>query len=709
MHDRDLQIERLQRRLLREKKARAEAEDILSVKSQELYEKGLETEETKRLLEMALWASGESIWSWEKNSDSFHFRQYGENATQVEERVVSYDDFAKTVHPDDLDNLTLNWSLHKMGFSTDVDGAYRIKQHDTYTWLRFKGRVVAFDDDAAQSIVGTLKDVTELVEAEASSKLMSYAFSRSTDPMLIINKSLRLLEANEAFCKISELSDKTIGRYSLSKFIKLSRRELEELQQDESLNVETKLYLSDKTVIDVDLKISEFKSNESASDYYVVALRDLTDKKKSERKLYQLAHFDQLTNLLNRTSFKLQFERLVNTCEQPRFAVVFVELDGLKEANDRWGHEACDLLITHQAQAFSSLLGDDAQLCRWGSEEFVYILPHTEKRLLLENGEQIVTCVESMDFEVEGQKIPVSSSVGIAVYPEHGEQFEDIMRAADAAMFNAKSRAKNEIQIFYQGITDEAIKKLNMLNELRDALKSESLNFVLQGKYDENRQLIGAELLCRWQSPNFGIVSPAVFIPIIEQHGLESALGLLAVKQAANYGKVLAGYGVKIPISVNISSPQILDPNFLPEIINICSEYNAAPELIELEITESVFMLEDKSPTESLLKIQNAGFRISLDDFGTGYSSLSYLRQFQFDVVKIDRSFILDLENSERAYSLFVAIMEMCKALRTDTVVEGIETERQFEMLNKVGVNKYQGFLLGRPIILEDFVKDNMH
>ena len=709
MNDQDKQIERLQRRLLREKTARAEAEDILSAKSQELYEKSVETEEAKRLLEMALWASGESIWSWQKSNDSFHFRQYKNHATKIEERVVSYDDFAESVHPDDLDNLTLNWSLHKMGFSTIVDAAYRIKQGKDYAWIRFKGRIVAFDDDAAQSIVGTLKDVTDLVEAEASSKLMSYAFSRSTDPMLIINKSLRLLEANQAFCKISNLSDKTIGRYSLSKFIKFSRLELEELRQDESLSIETKLHLSDQNVIDVDLKISEFKSNESASDYYVVALRDLTDKKKSERKLYQLAHFDPLTNLLNRTSLKLQFDRLVNSCEQIKFSVVFVELEGLKEVNDRWGHEACDLLITHQADAFSALLGEDAHLCRWGSDEFVYILPYTQESLLLENGNEIIRCVNKMNFEVEGQKIPISCSVGIAIYPENGKDFEEIIRAADSAMFNAKSRGKNEVQIFYQGITDEAMKKLNMLNELREAVTSESLNFVLQGKYDEQRQLIGAELLCRWHSPSFGHVSPGIFIPMIEQHGLESALGLLAVKQAAVFGNVLANYGVKIPISVNISSPQILDPEFLPQIMSICSEYDAAHEFIELEITESVFMLEDESPTERLLEIQKAGFRISLDDFGTGYSSLSYLRQFQFDVVKIDRSFILDLENSERAYNLFVSIMDMCKALRTDTVVEGIETEKQFELLSKVGVNKYQGFLLGRPIILDDFVKDNTH
>ena len=596
-----------------------------------------------------------------------------------------------------------------MGFSTIVDGAYRIKKGKSYAWLRFKGRVIAFDDDAAQSIVGTLKDVTDLVEAEASSKLMSYAFSRSTDPMLIINKSLRLLEANQAFCKISNLSDKTIGRYSLSKFIKFSRQELEDLRTDESLSIETKLHLGDNNIIDVDVKISEFKSNESASDYYVVALRDLTDKKKSERKLYQLAHFDPLTNLLNRTSLRLQFDRLVNSCEQLEFSMVFVELEGLKEVNDRWGHEACDLLISHQADALSALLGDDAHLCRWGSEEFVYILPHTEETLLLENGEEVINCVNKMDFEVEGQKIPASCSVGIAIYPQNGKQFDEIMRAADLAMFNAKSRGKNQVQIFYQGITDEAIKKLNMLNELRQALASESLNFVLQGKYDEHRQLIGAELLCRWQSPTFGNVSPGVFIPMIEQHGLESALGLLAVKKAAIFGNVLAGYGVNIPISVNISSPQILDPEFLNQITSICATYDAAHELIELEITESVFMLEDESPTARLREIQNAGFRISLDDFGTGYSSLSYLRQFQFDVVKIDRSFILDLENSERAYNLFVAIMDMCKALRTDTVVEGIETESQFELLNKVGVNKYQGFLLGRPILLDDFVKDNMH
>ena len=276
-------------------------------------------------------------------------------------------------------------------------------------------------------------------------------------------------------------------------------------------------------------------------------------------------------------------------------------------------------------------------------------------------------------------------------------------------MFNAKSKGKNIVQRYYQDLTNDAVKKVTMLNELREAIRLEKLNFVLQGKYDTQKQLIGAEILCRWNSVTYGNVSPNVFIPLIENNGLESLLGLLAVKNAALYSGILNSDGVRVPISVNISSPQILDPHFLQHLIEICHAHNTPHDLLELEITESVFMLDEDSPSDRLGAIQKAGFKISLDDFGTGYSSLSYLRQFHFDIVKIDRSFILDLEDNERSYKLVVAIMDMCKALNTDTIVEGIETERQFELLKRVGFNKFQGFLLGRPIGLDDFVKDNFN
>lgn len=709
MSDVNKQLDRLQKRLAREKAARLAAEDILSEKSAELYAQSADTEESKKLLQMALWASGESIWSWQKNTDTFYFKEFVYESMEPVEREVPFIEFVDNIHPDDIKNFQLNWSLHQMGFSTDVDGAYRVKNGDIYDWIRFRGRVVAFNDDAAQTVVGTVKNVTDLIETETSSKLMSYAFSRSADPMIIVSKSLQIIEINEAFSKLASIAAKICQRFSLSKFIKFSHSEIQELNENDALSLETKLCIDEKFAIDIDLSITEFKSDESASDYYVVALKDLTERKKTEKKLYQLAHFDPLTNLLNRTAFRQRFEDFLSNSEQQKFAVIFVEIQGVKEVNETLGHGAGEKLLKKQSDILRSLTNSNMHLCRWGGSEFCFILPILNDEVWEYKTQVIVDKLRQQSITLDGHKVNISCSIGVSIYPEHGKTFDSLIKCADAAMFYAKSKDANTVQRYYQDISDEALKKITLLNELREAIKLEQLSFVLQGKYDTQRQLIGAEVLCRWVSPTYGPISPGIFIPLIEKNGLESDLGLLAVKNAAVYTGILNSYGVKIPISVNISSPQILDPNFLEQLITICKNHNTPYELLELEITESVFMAGDESPSVRLRAIQQAGFRISLDDFGTGYSSLSYLRQFHFDVVKIDRSFILDLEDNERAYALFVAIMDMCKALKTDTIVEGIETENQFALLNKVGVSKFQGFLLGRPIILDEFVKANIH
>jgi diguanylate cyclase (GGDEF)-like protein len=439
-----------------------------------------------------------------------------------------------------------------------------------------------------------------------------------------------------------------------------------------------------------------------------VAIRDLTEKIKSERQLYTLAHFDPITHLLNRNALKKRYEDFVKSCDVDKLALFFIEIEGFKAISDQFGHEASDLLIAKQANDLQNQIELSDTLTRWGNSEFCFLQYFESDEALTRVIDDLCEFLSASKLDIEGHHVSSNYSIGVAKVEEQ-KPFEVLVRDADAAMFKAKSLGMNKYQVFYKDIADETLRRLRMLNELRTALANETLSFVLQGKYDKQRQLIGAEILCRWESDSFGQVSPAEFIPLIEQHGMESKLGLLAIKQAAIFSKSLNQFGLNIAISVNVSSPQIMDEGFLDDIIDICDRHGVEHQYIELEITESVFMFEDQNPSAILRDIQQAGFRISLDDFGTGYSSLSYLQQFQFDVVKVDRSFILELEDNERAYNLFLAIMNMCKALKTDTVVEGIETEEQFSILYKAGVNKFQGFLLGRPILLEDFLKDNLH
>ncbi len=246
-----------------------------------------------------------------------------------------------------------------------------------------------------------------------------------------------------------------------------------------------------------------------------------------------------------------------------------------------------------------------------------------------------------------------------------------------------------------------------MVNDLREDLTSGNLHFVMQGKYSNKRELIGAELLCRWNNVKHGFVSPAVFIPMIEKHGMEHQLGLLAIENAIKYIQSLGDLEIKIPFSVNICPSQLLDPNFTLELQQLLISSEVDPSLLELEVTESIFINDSDSTNNQLADLKALGVSLSLDDFGTGYSSLSYLGKYNFDVIKIDRSFVMDIDKDQQALKLFSAIMNICKAFDFDVVVEGIETEDQFTLLNLEGVEKYQGFLLGKPSSLDDFINHN--
>jgi EAL domain-containing protein (putative c-di-GMP-specific phosphodiesterase class I) len=299
--------------------------------------------------------------------------------------------------------------------------------------------------------------------------------------------------------------------------------------------------------------------------------------------------------------------------------------------------------------------------------------------------------------------------VGVACYPTHGQSSSELIRNADAALYHAKAEEGCTWKMYSQGMTDDQVKQITFVNDLRLAIANNELSFVLQGKFDHNRQLIGAEALCRWQSDKHGFVSPGVFIPLVEKHGMEYQLGELALDNAMSYITLLGSQGIEIPISVNISSSQFLQPAFIELTKTLLSKHGIDAGLIELEITESVFMVDEELATLNFQKIHELGFRISLDDFGTGYSSLSYLSKFHFDVVKIDRQFIINLADNVKAQKLFAAIFNLCNALEIDTVVEGIETEEQFQLLTESGVTKFQGFLLGRPTAFNDFRQAHVH
>jgi diguanylate cyclase (GGDEF)-like protein/PAS domain S-box-containing protein len=697
-------IKRLERRIKREKAAREEAEELLNSKSLELYSQFQNSEKAKNELELALWATKESFWSWCFSSNSFLIKSFSSHNKTVEKTVLNFTSLSEMIHPSCLYKFKNAWDSLQYFESQELDIEFRVFVDNKVRWLKARGRVVESNELSPISITGTLKDISNLRQTESSFKLMSYAFSKSRDAMLILSRSLEIIEVNDAFMNMMGSETLKLSNVILSEFVELRRDVIKQLFESSVTKTESRLLIPHKKPIAIEVAMSEFNDEEANNEYIIATLRDLSERKIAEKKLHKLAHFDALTDLLNRASVQQRLDELLNVADANKLVCYFIDIDGFKSVNDTFGHDVGDQLLKKIASRLNDSLSHLSLLSRWGGDEFVVIYPNRDEIKWNVIAQQIVDCIDDIQFSFETQKVEISASVGVALFPEHGKDAESLLRHADAAMYSAKEQGKNRWQLYYKGLTDEAVKRVTMLSELKSALKNNTLDFVFQGKYDQDRKLIGSEVLCRWQSSLYGSVPPSIFIPIIEQNGLQNDLGICAIEATCKGISTLKEFGYEIPVSVNICATQVTDDNFLEQLISIVDKHQVRRELVEIEVTESVFMIEGDDPFLRLKAIQDSGFKISLDDFGTGYSALSYLRQFTFDVVKIDRSFLYELNTDDKALNLFNAILEMCRALKTKTIIEGVETEEQFSLLVSLGVEQFQGFLLGKPIPIGDFI-----
>jgi EAL domain-containing protein (putative c-di-GMP-specific phosphodiesterase class I) len=287
--------------------------------------------------------------------------------------------------------------------------------------------------------------------------------------------------------------------------------------------------------------------------------------------------------------------------------------------------------------------------------------------------------------------------MGVALYPEHSRNIDELLEYADAAMYLAKCAGKDNFALYQSDLFEAKKQKITMLSELRNAVAERQLTFFLQPKFNAAEQITGAELLCRWHSVSFGQVSPAVFIPLIEEYGLSETLSLQALEHAALYLEQLLRESQPVLLAVNISADLITKAGFLDRAAAIFDQRGLDKNWIELEVTESVFLQEAKKAEQALQQLRRSGFRVAMDDFGTGYSSLSYISRYQFDTIKIDQSFVHDMLLHDKSRMLVEGIVSICQTLGVNVVAEGVETAAQFEFLKSLGVQRFQGYYLAKP------------
>ena len=698
-------LQSLERRLQREKAARENAESLLLLKSDELYNSLLFSQQSLKKLELALWASQESFWDWQASHDIIDIRAFSLNSESESTWSGTPIDLMALVHEDDLENLQFQWSMALYGGRERIELSFRMSIQGQLQWVRLRGRVLkrGVSGEALQ-IVGTTRDITQLRQAEQSFQLMASAFANSREPMLVLSPSLSINECNEAFVKLVGAPDKMACiNLNLNDLLIGEKVNTNSLQHNKQLRFESVIVPRVGKNTPVDISVSVFDNYLQAQSSLIATMRDISERKRNEARLKQLALYDELTGLNNRSALRDIFQHLFDS--QTDFFVVFIDLDGFKAINDTAGHEKGDTELQRVAALLTAAFGPHGDVARWGGDEFIALLPRQHIDWAVEKSEALIGLIEEDVVVTKKAELKLSASIGIAKFPEDNDSIEGVVQCADAAMYHAKKLGKGQVNVYEEGLYERMSQQVSMVNDLRKAIENNLLDYYIQGKYDLQGNLKGGEVLCRWISGLHGVVPPVVFIPIAEEHDLDRQIGLQALEAACDYIAMMeAQQGESIPLSINISVNQMLDTEFPAQATKICDDCSVRTDMIELELTESIFIRDEKAALVALNSLREVGFRLSLDDFGSGFSSLSYLRNFHFEVVKVDRSLVKDIHNNSKANALFCGLVAMLNRLQIEIVVEGVEQESYLPFMENADVNLMQGFYFDKPMPYDQFL-----
>jgi diguanylate cyclase (GGDEF)-like protein/PAS domain S-box-containing protein len=444
-----------------------------------------------------------------------------------------------------------------------------------------------------------------------------------------------------------------------------------------------------------DLRIDPVANNHGEVTHFVGVINDITEAKHYERRLQHLAHHDPLTGLANRTLLhdRLQFAIEQAVRDHSLGAVAFLDLDNFKYINDTFGHEAGDLVLREIAERLRGGVRDDDTVARVGGDEFVLVI-NNEPNMghLAELVERIRSNV-SAPVAMDGKDILPGVSIGVCLFPRDGESADRVMRAADAAMYHAKTMGKNNFQFYSPELNQEVHDQLLLEASLSRAIHDDEMVVGYQPKVDlRTGKVVGAEALVRWSHPDQGIILPGRFIPVAEETGLIVPLGELVLSKVCETLKAMQAEGVEdFVISVNLSARQLRQRQFVNRLGKMLEQFQVDPASLELEVTESQLMEQPDDAVEALAQLKALGVRLSIDDFGTGYSSLSYLQKFPVDFIKIDRSFLSDIGVQGNAV-ITRAIIALGHSLQMKVIAEGVETREQIAFLRDYDCDQMQGF-----------------
>ena len=425
--------------------------------------------------------------------------------------------------------------------------------------------------------------------------------------------------------------------------------------------------------------------------------------------LEHIAFHDSLTDLPNRRLLNHRLDQALSNAKKKDLlmAVIFLDLDRFKKINDTLGHGIGDRLLRLFAQRLREALRESDLVSRWGGDEFVVMLPEVSSVEDVGKISQRILDNLKPPFELDSQQLYVQSSIGIAIYPTDGEDASTLLKNADAALYCAKERGRNKYQFSSSSINHQGDYLLRLENYLYQALERKQFLLHYQPQVNVNTgQIVGMEALVRWEHPQLGLVSPRHFIPLAEENGLIISIGEWVLRTACAQNKAWLDAGLAdLKMSVNLSCQQFQQKDLVPMVGQILHETGLKPGSLELEITETTIINDVELALLAMQDLQSLGIDLSMDDFGTGYSSLSYLKDFPFDILKFDRSFVGELGDDPRELAILEAIISLGKGLNLKIVAEGVETQQQLNLLRTLKCENMQGYFFSRPLKVEEATK----
>ncbi|MCW8911663.1 MAG: EAL domain-containing protein, partial [Gammaproteobacteria bacterium] len=451
---------------------------------------------------------------------------------------------------------------------------------------------------------------------------------------------------------------------------------------------------------------NEISNNKFLGTYGIA--RDITERVEAEEIIRFQAYHDMLTRLPNRTLLKDRLNQAISHSRRndSKLSVMFLDLDRFKMVNDTLGHVVGDQLLQAVSVRLKKCLREGDTLARIGGDEFTLLLPEIHDNKCSERVSQKIIKSLEQPFSINGHEFFVSTSIGIAHYPADGTTMETLIKHADIAMYSVKGNGKNGYRFYADHMNEAYSKHLSLENDMRRALNQGQFKISYQPQLNiESGEVFAMEALIRWDHPERGSISPYEFISLAEETGLILPIGEWVLRNACAELKRWREAGLSnIRVAINISACQLEQENIVKTIIDILHENNIPGEMLEIEITENMIMKDIENGISKLTQLSNHGINIAIDDFGTGYSSLSYLKRLPIDTLKIDRSFIHDMQNSDEDASIIKAIIAMAKGLGLNIISEGVETKEQLELLKAWRCKNVQGFLFSRPIIQKDAI-----